>query len=291
MESDQTRQIFHTATKLVQDFCLIVIGIFLAGVGLKGFLVPNQFIDGGVTGIALLLTHFIDIPFGILLMGLNVPFVVFGYFLIGRGVAIKTAAAIAGLAWATWMIPFPVMTMDKLLVPLFGGMFIGLGIGLCMRGGAVLDGTEIVAILVSRRTTRSVGRLIAFFNTLIFIGAAILINLETAMYAIITYMAAAKTVDFVIQGIEEYTGVTIISEKSAEIRRAVLCDLGKGMTIYQGRSGLDNYPVDILYTVATHLEVPQLINAIRDIDADAFIIQQSINHISGGLIKRRPLHQ
>jgi len=268
----------------------MAIGILFAGLGLKGFLLPNGFLDGGVTGIALLVRHFYRIDIGILILLINLPFVVAAYFYIEKKFAIKTLASILGLVGFLWIIPYPLITSDKLLISLFGGFFIGLGIGLCIRGGSVLDGTEILAVVISKRTSITVGRVIGACNVVIFTCSAVLVNPETAMYAILTYLTASKTVDFIIQGIEEYTGITIISDKSERVRRMILRELGKGVTIYKGRRGLHDEEIDIIYSVATRLEVPRLLTEIRKIDKNAFIIQQSINDIKGGVIKRRPLH-
>lgn len=191
---------------LVQEVGMIVLGIFAAGFGLKGFLLPNSFIDGGVTGISLLVEELSDAPLSILLVVINLPFILLGYTTIGRGFAFKSMVAIVALALVVALVPYPIVTADTLLVAIFGGFFLGLGIGLSMRGGAVIDGTEVLAVYLARRTGLSIGSVILIFNVVIFTFGAYILSIETALYAILTYFSASKTVDFVINGIEEYTG-------------------------------------------------------------------------------------
>ena len=189
----------------VRDAFLILLGIASAGFGLKGFLIPNSFIDGGVTGISLLTEQVTGISLLILLVIINLPFIIVGYSQISRAFAIKSIAAIVGLAFAVYFIPYPVITTDKLLIAIFGGFFLGLGIGLSMRGGAVIDGTEVLAVSLSKRTGLTIGDIILIFNTIIFMFGAYILSVEIALYAILTYLAASRTVDFIIEGVEEYT--------------------------------------------------------------------------------------
>jgi uncharacterized membrane-anchored protein YitT (DUF2179 family) len=276
--------------KSIKDFLLIVLAVLFAGLGLKGFLLPNGFLDGGVTGISLLVHRLTMWDLSYLLVVLNLPFIFIGYKQISKIFAVKTFLAIFGLALLLHFIHFPIITTDKLLIAIFGGFFLGGGIGIAMRGGCVLDGTEVLAVYLARKLNLTVGKIIWIVNILIFSCAAILINLEAAMYAILTFLTASKTVDFIIQGIEEYTGITIISEKSEPIRKTLLGKLEKGVTIYKGQKGMNRQEIDIIYTVATRLEVQKLLNEVHKIDANAFIIQQSINDLKGGVIKKRPLH-
>jgi len=273
---------------------LMSLGVLSAGLGLKGFLLPSGFIDGGVTGISLLVTTLTHFPLSVLLVVFNIPFILLGFSQLGKGFAIKSMLAIIALALAVVLLPYPVVTTDKVLIAAFGGFFLGLGIGLTVRGGAVLDGTEVLAIYLSKRSGLSIGDVILIFNIFIFSASAYLLSLETAMYAVLTYFAASKTVDFVIEGIEEYTGVTIVSARSEEIRQMITIKLGRGVTIYQGKRGFgkrgDNLdPVEIIYTVITRLEVARLNTEIEKIDPNAFIVMNSIKDTKGGVIKRRPL--
>lgn len=278
-----------------QDAVLIVIGVLLAALGLKGFLLPNEFLDGGVTGISLLISRLTGWSISVLLIVINIPFILLAYRQLSLSFTIKALAAIIGLATALVFIKVPVITSDKLLIAIFGGFFLGAGIGMSVRGGAVLDGTEVLALYINRKTVLSMGEVIMYFNILIFGVAAVLINIETAMYAMLTYLSASKTVDFIIQGFEEYIALTIISPESELIRKTLTLKLKKGVTVYKGKSGfgkrgnVDN-EIDIIYTVVTRLEVHKIIDEIEKIDSKAFIVQHNINDTKGGMIKRRATH-
>lgn len=279
-----------------QDFVLIATGVLLAALGLKGFLLPNGFLDGGVTGISLLVSRLTGWSISVLLIVINIPFILLAYKQLSLGFTIKAMAAIIGLAASLVFIEVPTITSDKLLIALFGGFFLGAGIGLSVRGGAVLDGTEVLALYINRKTVLSVGEVIMYFNVLIFSVAAILINIETAMYAMLTYLSTSKTVDFIIQGFEEYIALTIISSESELIRKMLTLKLRKGVTVFKGKSGfgkrgeIDN-EIEIVYTVVTRLEVHKIIDEIEKIDGRAFIAQHNINDTKGGMIKRRATHK
>ena len=197
----------------IRSLLLIILGIFSASFGLKGFLLPNHFIDGGVTGISLLVSITTKIPLSILIFLINVPFIILAYFQISKTFAFKTFLAIVGLAIVLALVEFPTITEDKLLIAIFGGIFLGAGVGLSVRGGSVLDGTEIMALYVGRKTENSIGDMVLVFNVIIFLSGAFILGVEPALYSILTYMAASRTIDYLVQGVEEYTGVTIISEK------------------------------------------------------------------------------
>jgi uncharacterized membrane-anchored protein YitT (DUF2179 family) len=277
---------------LLKDSMLMALGIVLASFGLKGFLLPNAFIDGGVTGISLLVSQLTNISLPMLLVCINAPFVMMAYFQLGRLFSFKSALAICGLAYAVGAVPFPVITNDRLLTAVFGGFFLGIGIGFSVRGGAVLDGTEILAIYLNRKGSLSIGDIILTFNIAIFSAAAYFINIETALYAILTYFSASKSVDFVLEGIEEYTGVTIISHRSEDIRKMIIHTLRRGVTIYSGKRGFGKrgegqQEIDIVYTVITRLEVSRLQQEIDAIDPLAFVVMSSIKDTKGGMIKKR----
>lgn len=284
-----------SARKNLINIALIILGIFSAAFGLESFLIPNGFIDGGVTGLSLLANHVFGIPISLLIFVLNIPFVILGYKQIGKKFALMTLLAIAGLAIILSTFKFPVVTTDKLLISIFGGFLLGGGIGMAVRGGAVIDGTEIMAVYLTRKSSLTIGDIILIINIMIFALAAFLLGIETAMYSILTYLSAAKTIDFIIQGIEEYTGVTIISIKSDDIKEAIIQKLGRGVTIYKGERGFggnvyQSKEIDIIFTVITRLEVSKLNSEIERIDPRAFVIMHSINETKGGMIKRRPLH-
>ncbi len=279
----------------IRDVFLIVLGILSAGFGLKGFLLSNGFIDGGATGISLLISQLTGIPLALLIVLVNIPFILFGIRAIGKKFAVKTILAITGLAVAIAVLPYPEITNDKLLIAVFGGFFLGAGIGMAMRGGAVIDGTEVLAISISRNAGVSIGDIILIINVIIFSFAAYLLSVETALYAMLTYLSASKTVDFIIEGIEEYTGVTIISNKADEIREMIAYELNSGVTVYKGergygKSGEKKQELKIIYTVITRLEISTLKNEIHKIDANAFIVMNSIKDTIGGMTKKRRLH-
>lgn len=276
-----------------KDFLFITAGVFSAAFGFKGFLLTNHFIDGGATGISLLISALTSIPLSILLVVVNIPFILLGYRIMGKSFAIKTALAISGLALVVATISFPNITNDNLLVALFGGFFLGAGIGLSVRGGAVIDGTEVLAIFLSRKFGTTMGDIIIMINVLIFGTAAYFLSVEIALYSMVTYLAASKTLDFVIEGIEEYTGVTIVSPQNDEIREMIITKLGHGVTMYNGRGGYgkmgESKSIEIIYTVVTRLELNKLNEAINNIDPEAFVVMSSIKDTKGGMIKKRPL--
>ena len=278
----------------VKDFFLITIGIFLAGFGFKGFLLTNHFIDGGATGISLLISAVTSIPLHYLIIIVNTPFIFLAYRLMGRKFAIKTVLAITGLAICLATVTFPNVTNDNILVAVFGGFFLGAGIGFAVRGGAVIDGTEVLAIFLSRKFGATVGDVIIVINIMIFSAAAYLLGVEIALYSMITYIAASKTLDFIIEGIEEYIGVTIVSTHSDEIRKMIIAIIGRGVTIYSGKRGFgktgESQEIDIVYSVITRLDINKLNTEIKKIDPNAFVVMNSVKDIKGGMIKRRPLH-
>lgn len=284
------------AARAAKDILFISLGVAAAGFGLKGFLLPNNFLDGGVMGISLLAHLVSGIELSYLVVIINLPFIVIGYKQVSRIFAVKTLVAIILLALVLHYIDFPIITSDKLLIAVFGGFFLGAGIGLSIRGGSVLDGTEVLAIYSSRKTTLTVGDIILIFNIIIFSVAAYIINMETALYAILTYLVASKTVDFVVHGIEEYTSVMIISDKSEEIKNAIIERMGRGVTVLKGKSGFGKkghraHDVDVIYSVITRLELQKLKTEIAKLDEDAFVVESSVSDIKGGMIKKLPLSQ
>jgi uncharacterized membrane-anchored protein YitT (DUF2179 family) len=261
------------------------------GMGLKGFLLSSRFIDGGVTGISMLLADVSSVPLALWILLINLPFVALGYKQMGMKFAVRSALAIAGLSLCLAIVHFPDVTPDKLLTSVFGGFFIGAGIGLAMRGGAVLDGTEIAALLISRRShILRVGDVILILNVFIFGTGAFLLGIESALYSILTYFAASKTVDFLIHGIEEYTAVIIMSEKSELIRQAIVERLNRGLTIYEGRGGLTGAKQDILYCVVTRLEIGRVKEFAKSVDPDAFIVIHPLADAEGGQVKQMAVH-
>lgn len=282
--------------RTIKDVFFIILGVAAAAFGLKGFLLPNRFLDGGVMGISLLANIVSGVNLSLLVVLINLPFVAIAYTQISKKFAFKTLVAISLLAIALAIVEFPIITNDKLLIAVFGGFFLGAGIGLSIRGGSVIDGTEVLAIYSSRKTTLSVGDVILILNIVIFSTAAYIINIETALYAILTYLVASKTVDFVVHGIEEYTSVMIVSDKSDEIKDAIVNRMGRGVTILKGKSGFGKKghrtnDIDVLFSVVTRLELQRLKTEIIKIDPDAFVVENSINDVKGGMIKKRPFQE
>src|SRR5678810_712712 len=226
------REFKISLVRLIQDIALITMGIFSAAFGFKGFLLSNRFIDGGATGISLLISALSSIPLWVLIICINIPFIILAFNTISKTFAIKTILAISGLALVLATVTFPDVTKDNLLVAVFGGFFLGAGIGLSVRGGAVIDGTEVLAIFLSRKLGTTIGDIIIIINVIIFSAAAYFLSIEIALYSMITYLSASKTLDFVIEGIEEYTGVTIISPHHDELRQMIVNDMGRGVTVY-----------------------------------------------------------
>lgn len=269
------------------NLVLILLGIFSAGLGLKGFLLSSHFIDGGVTGISMLLANILGWPLSILILVINLPFIALGFSQIGKSFAIKSALAISGLALCLAFVWFPDVTSDKVLTAVFGGFFIGAGIGLAIRGGAVLDGTEIAALVISKGShLLKVGDVILILNIFIFGAAAIFLGIESALYSILTYFAASKTVDFLIHGVDEHTAIFIISEKSDEIRHAIIRTLHRGVTVLKGRGGLSYEEQDVLFCVVTRLEIGRVRSLVEEFDSGAFVVVHGLADAEGGVMKK-----
>lgn len=280
----------------IVELLWITAGVFSAGFGLKSLLLPNNFIDGGATGISLLIaeTTVLDISYVILVV--NIPFITIGYLQMSRKFVIKTALAVLTLSLVLALLEFPIITEDRLLAALFGGFFLGAGIGLSVRGGCVIDGTEILALYFSRRLNISMGDIIIIINILIFGASAWLLGTEAALYSMLAYFVASKTMDFIIQGIEEYLGLTIISIHSEEIKDAILSEMNTGVTILHGEGGYgrkESSPqkIDVLYTVVTRLELLKINRIIDDTDPHAFVVIQGVRDVKGGVLKRRIMPQ
>jgi uncharacterized membrane-anchored protein YitT (DUF2179 family) len=270
----------------------ISLGVLSAGMGLRGFLESSRFIDGGVTGVSMLLAKGFHLPLPWLILAINLPFIALGYKQLGRAFAIRSALAIVGLSVVLATIHFPDVTPDRLLTAVFGGFFIGAGIGLAMRGGAVLDGTEIAALLISKKSSvLRVGDVILGMNVLIFLVAEFVLGVDEALYSILTYVSASKTLGFLLHGIEEYTAITIISPAGSEaIRRQILDSMGRGVTVYKGRGGQTGLDQDILFCVVTRLEIGKVKRIVRDIDPSAFLVIHPLADVEGGVIKKTALH-
>ncbi len=279
-----------------KDYLFMLLGILCISFALKSLLIPNHFFDGGVTGIALLLYKKYHINIALIFVALNIPFLLLGGKLIGKSFAIKSIISVIILGLCLLFIPFPEVSHDKLIVSVFGGFFIGLGVGFGMKSGIALDGIEVLAVYTGKKVGFSMSEIILGINILIFLIAGIFFGLEAAFYSMLTYFVASKTIDYVVEGFEEFTGVTIISSKSEEVKAFLVLEMSKGITVYKGERGFmkDSFEVstetDIVYTVVTRLEVRKLKNAIHEIDQKAFIFSSSIKETAGGILKKKHAH-
>ncbi len=280
----------------VSEILTTLAGILFCSFALKSFLIPNKFFDGGVTGISLLLHEIYELNIAWVIVLVNIPFIIMGAFQVNKAFAIKTFLAVIGLGLALHFIPFHAQTSDKLLVSIFGGVFMGIGVGLAIRGGCALDGIEVLALYTGKRISFTISEIILGINIIIFLIAGIELGLPTALYSILTYYTASKAISFVIEGLEEYTGVTIISGESEKIKEQLVMELNKGITVYKGERGFlkDNFdisnPVDIVFTVVTRFEVRRLRNIIHEIDPKAFVFTSTIKEAAGGVLKKRARH-
>ncbi len=275
----------------IKNVVLIVLGILSAGMGLHGFLLSSHFIDGGVTGVSMLLTEITGIPLPALILVINLPFIALGYRQIGRAFAIRSAAAIVGLSVCLATIHFRDVTPDKLLTAVFGGFFIGAGMGLAIRGGAVLDGTDIAALLISKSSyLLRVGDVILGMNIVIFLAAAFFLGVESSLYSILTYVAASKTLDFLLHGIEQYHAITIVSSRSEAVRATITGTLGRGITIFKGRGGLTGADQEILFCVVTRLEIGKVMEIVQRVDPASFVTIHPLSEALGGVLKKTSHH-
>jgi uncharacterized membrane-anchored protein YitT (DUF2179 family) len=280
----------HHFRRETANALLLIAGVLSAGMGLKGFLLPSHFIDGGVTGVSMLLDNVTPVPLALWLPVVNLPFVLLGFHQLGAGFAARSAIAITALALVLVWVPYPDVTPDPLLTAVFGGVFLGAGIGLAMRGSAVLDGTEIAALLIGRRNIGvRVGDVILMFNVVLFLVAMTVLGVEAALYSILTYASAARTLDFVLHGIEEFTAITIMSEESDGIRARILDELGRGVTIYKGRGGKTGEEREIVYCVVTRLEIARVMRIVDAVDSSAFVVQHPLANVRGGVVRRPAL--
>jgi uncharacterized membrane-anchored protein YitT (DUF2179 family) len=276
-----------------KNFLHIVVGAALAVLAMKGFMIPNRFMDGGITGISILLHEIFHINISLLVIVLNVLFVYLGYRRIGKTFAVQTTIAVILLSLGLLFIDIHPITSDKLLIAIFGGILIGTGVGLVIRGGGVIDGAEVIAVFTRRRTGFSNSEIIMLFNTVIFAIAALQFGIETAMYSIITYFTATRATDYVVDGIEEFTAINIISSQQEEIKNFLVNELGKGITVYKGERGYlpGSFDVktdcEIIVTIVTRLEIKQIQDTLIEIDPKAFVYVQSIKEATGGILKAK----
>jgi len=273
--------------RILSEIFQIAIGILLASVGLKMFLLPNGFLDGGATGIAILLSEIFDFDISYILLIVSIPFLILAWFSLSKRIFVKSVISIISLAIIIHFENFEAITEDKLLIAIFGGLFLGAGIGLTIKNGAVLDGSEILGLFINNRLGISIGKVILLFNAILFGATAILLSLEIAMYSILTFIVTAKIIDLMIEGFEDYVGLMIVSEKINEIDKGLIKVVGTGTTLYQGSGGFGKRGAqskkDIVHTVINRIDIRRTYNLIDSIDKNAFIIEFDVNNIKGGI--------
>lgn len=277
--------------KIFSTYFFMLIGSLLAAIGLEIFLVPNNVIDGGIVGISIILSHLTKLNLGIFIVILNLPFLLIGYKQIGKTFAIHTLFSIISLSlWVTYFHSFAQATNDILLASIFGGITLGIGVGIIIRHGGSLDGTEIVAIILDRKSGFSIGEIIMFFNIFILGSAGLVFGWDKAMYSLITYFIAFKVIDITIEGLNETKSVIIVTSQPQEIADALMARLGRGITFLEGKGGYSKEAKSVLYSVITRLELAKLKNIINDIDPNAFVTISSVHEVMGGRFKKKAIH-
>lgn len=277
------------ASRLFSEYGQIAFGIILASIGLKAFLLPNGFLDGGVTGIALLLNRLVDINISILLIIFSIPFLILGFYTVSKRIVIKSIISILGLALFIHFENFEIITEDKLLISIFGGLFLGAGIGIAIWNGSVLDGSEILGIYLNYKFGVSIGKVILLFNIILFGITAYIISTEVALYSILTYIVTAKVTDLIIEGFEDFIGITIVSKKFEDIEMAIMKELGTGMTLYKGTRGVGSSgkqeDFDIIHTIINRIDIKKMYRIVNRIDDNAFIVEFDVNTVKGGVLR------
>ncbi len=276
--------------RFISEWSQLILGIVLASIGLKGFLLPNGFLDGGVTGIAILVSNLTGLNVSVLLLIVSAPFIALAWFTLSKKIIWRSIIVILGLALFIELETFQPITDDKLLIAIFGGLFQGAGVGLTIKNGAVLDGSEILGVYINKNWGISIGRVILIFNVILFGFTAVLISTEVAMYSILTFLVTAKVVDLMIEGFEDYVGLMIVSDKIQEIETGLIEDIGVGMTVYEGVKGYGKRGVgsekQILHTVINRIDIRRTYNLIDQIDEQAFIIEFDVNNVRGGILRK-----
>ena len=278
-------------SRVFMRIIMVIIGSIIMAIGLEQFLVPNKILDGGIVGISIISSHLFGIPLGIFIFILNIPFFFIGYKQIGKTFALSTALGITVLSIATiFLHPIAAFTDDLLLSTVFGGVILGTGVGIVIRYGGSLDGTEIMAILFNRKLPFSVGEIIMFFNIIIFTVAGFVFSWEQTMYSLLAYFIAYKTIDIVIEGLEESKVIYIISEEHEEIGAAIMNRLGRGVTYLHGSGGYTGDAKNVIFTVVTRLEESKLITIVEEKDPTAFLAIGNIAEVRGGRFKKKNIH-
>jgi len=275
----------------VKKYIYIFIGSIITAVGLEIFLIPNNIIDGGVVGISIMFSAITGLPFGAFLILINLPFLYLGYKHIGKAFAIATTFAVISLSfWSSVFLPVLPVTNDYFLAAVFGGIITGTGVGLIIRNGGSLDGTEIVAILTDKKTVFSVGEIVMFINLFILSSASLVFGWDKAMYSLVAYFVIAKMIDVVLKGLEETYSVMIVTSQHTDILNRLMLEMDKGVTVLHGEGGYTKEKRKILYCVVTRLEIDKLKNMVLDIDEGAFVTINPVSDIVGGRLRVKKNH-
>lgn len=280
-----------TAMDWIKKYLVLIIGSLIYSAGLEIFLVPNNIIDGGVVGISIMASYLTGIPFGVYMLVLNLPFLYLGYKQIGKSFAISTIISIIALSiFSEFLEPVPQITQDYFLAAIFGGIIAGAGVGLVIRQGGSLDGTEITAIILDRKTSFSVGEVVMFFNLFILGAAGFVFGWDKAMYSLVAYFIISKMIDVVLKGLDESYAVMIVSDEYEEIADALMHRLGRGVTYLHGQGAYTGDDKQVLYCVVTRLEVVKLKEIALEKDETAFVTINPVHDIVGGRFKKKSIH-
>lgn len=285
------KEIFHP-----KNVVLNLVGVAFITLALKGFMIPNKFLDGGIIGISILIHEITHLPFGILVLALNIPFLFLGHRLLGKTFALQSLMTFVLIAASMTFIHIEAVTTDRLLIALFGGCLIGVGMGLCIRSGSTADGVEILALLTTRKIGLNVSEVIFAMNSSLFLAAAWSFGIGTALYSIVTYFSAVKSLDYITHGLEQYISLHVISSQSENIKSLIVNRFGKGITVIKGERGYlpdtfeKKYDCDIIVTIVTRLELLRIKDEIKKIDPKAFMYIQYIKEASGGILRNKQHH-
>ena len=280
-----------TAMDWIKKYLVLIIGSLIYSAGLEIFLVPNNIIDGGIVGISIMASYLTGIPVGVYMLVLNLPFLYLGYKQIGKTFAISTIISIIALSiFSEFLEPVPQITQDYFLAAIFGGIIAGAGVGLVIRQGGSLDGTEITAIILDRKTSFSVGEVVMFFNLFILGAAGFVFGWDKAMYSLVAYFIISKMIDVVLKGLDESYAVMIVSDEYEEIADALMHRLGRGVTYLHGQGAYTGDDKQVLYCVVTRLEVVKLKEIALEKDETAFVTINPVHDIVGGRFKKKSIH-
>jgi uncharacterized membrane-anchored protein YitT (DUF2179 family) len=281
----------HVILSYIGKYFFLLLGSVIAAAGLEFFLVPNNIIDGGVVGISIIGSYLSKLPLGLFTFVLNIPFLIFGYRQVGKTFVISSLVSITSFSfWVSVFHPIPGLTKDILLAAVFGGIILGVGVGLIIRYGGSLDGTEMIAIVVNKRSVFSVGQTVMFFNIFILSGAGLVFGWDRAMYSLIAYFIAFKVIDITVEGLDETKAAFIVTEKGDEIARSVIARLGRGVTVLEAKGGFTQEKKTVLYSVISRLEVSKLKSIVRDIDDAAFVTVSDVSDFMGGRHNKKNIH-